>query len=249
MKRHIVLLAFAILSVTVILQFGACHREPVYIGDLLPDPNGNGGGGGGGTVTEQPCSPDSVYFEQQLLPILQSNCAVPGCHDAATQEEGIDYETFASTRNTGKINLGSPASSKMYKVLIDNDPDDRMPPAPRPALSNDQIALVLKWIQQGAQNLHCDSGCDTTNVTFNAVVSPLIATNCKGCHGATNPGGNIKLTNYAEIKAQVDNGKLWGSIIHQNGLKPMPYPIGRDKIPQCQQDQIRIWIAEGAQNN
>jgi hypothetical protein len=38
----------------------------------------------------------------------------------------------------------------LYKVLNDNDPEDRMPPAPMAALPTSQRALILKWIQQGA---------------------------------------------------------------------------------------------------
>lgn len=228
-----------------LLAPSACKREPVYYGDLYiaPDDGGNNGG------VQHPCSPDSVYFEQQVLPILRSNCAMSDCHDAASHEDGVILESYASVRNTGGIKLNNPANSDLYKALIDNDPDDRMPPAPRSPLTADQRALVLKWIQQGAQDLHCDAACDTTNVTFSGVIKPLITTKCVGCHSASNPGGGIKLTSYTEIKTQVNNQKLWGAINHLPGYKPMPYPAGGPKMPQCELDQIRIWIQAGALDN
>lgn len=247
MKNTLIIVVLVLISATALLNYTACKREPVYYGDLYTAPIDTTGGGG--NTIEHPCSPDSVYFTQQVLPMLQSNCAMSGCHDAASHEDGVILDSYANVRNTGGIKLNSPTSSELYKVLIDTDPDDRMPPAPRPALSADQKALVLKWIQQGAQNLTCDAACDTTNVTFSAVIKPLITNKCTGCHSVSNPGGGIKLTNYTEIKAQVTNQKLWGTVTHANGYKPMPYPAGSAKLPQCEQDQIRIWITAGAPDN
>ena len=244
--RYRKFLVLTILIVITILAIeSACKREPVYFGDLITDPIDTTGGGGGSVIVH-PCSPDSVYFEQQLLPLLQSKCAIPGCHDAASHEEGIIYDSYLNTKNTGKISTSNPSSSKMYRAIIDTDPGDRMPPAPYDPLTADQKALVLKWMQQGAQNLHCDAECDTTNVTFAGSVKPLIATKCEGCHSVSSPGGGIKLTTYAEIKAQVTNQKLSGSVNHLSGYKPMPYPAGSAKLPQCDLDIIRIWIQQGA---
>ena len=247
MKNTLIITVLLLISATALLNYTACKREPVYYGDLYSTPIDTTGGGV--TPVDHPCSPDSVYFTQQVLPMLQSNCAMSGCHDAASHKEGVIMDSYTNVRNTSGISLNNPSNSKLYKSLIDTDPEDRMPPAPRPALTAAQKALVLKWIQQGAQNLTCDSACDTTNVTFNAVIKPLMTNKCTGCHSVSNPGGGIKLTNYAEVKAQVTNQKLWGSITHSYGYKPMPYPAGSPKLPQCEQDQIRIWIAAGSPDN
>ncbi len=109
--------------------------------------------------------------------------------------------------------------------------------------------MILKWIQQGAQSLTCESSCDTTNVTYSGSVKSLLDLKCVGCHGNNNPGGGIKLTNHAEVKAQADNGKLLGSINHSYGFKPMPYPAGSNQLPQCEIDVIRIWMEAGTPNN
>jgi uncharacterized membrane protein len=229
-----------------LLQQWSCKREPVYFGTLDPNPVDTTQNGGGNL---QPCSPDSVYFEQQLLPVLQSNCAQSGCHDAASAEEGVVLESYTTVRATGGINLSNPSKSKIYKVLFETDPDELMPPPPAIPLTAAQKALLLTWIQQGAQNLHCDGGCDTTNVRFSTVIQPLINTRCTGCHSTASPQGNISLSTYADIKAQADNQKLWGSVNHLAGFKPMPYPAGNSKMPDCQITQIRIWLDAGAPNN
>jgi hypothetical protein len=244
-KFRLTLLASLVLASLV--YHTACKREPVYIGDTDPvDPTGNNGNNNGNPAAH-PCDPDSVYYAQQIQPILSSNCAVSGCHDAKSREEGVILDTYLNTRNTGKINLSNPSGSKFYQVLNKTDPKDRMPPAPRLALPADQRALLLKWIQQGAKNLSCDAACDTLNVKFSTSVMPLIDQKCKGCHSGSSPSGGIALTNYAQVKATVGNGSLVGSITHKAGYKPMPE--GSAKMPFCDIRKIQIWVAKGALND
>ncbi|HOY06238.1 MAG TPA: hypothetical protein PLO67_12600 [Saprospiraceae bacterium] len=242
-----------LLFIALLAYTSACKREPVYIGYIDPNPIDTTGGPGDTTIitppppVTHPCDPDSVYFTQQILPILTSNCAMSGCHNAASHEEGVILDNYTNTRNTGKINLGSPSNSKLYRVL--NQTNERMPPAPMAALPLDQRALILKWIQQGALNLTCDADCDTTNVTFTTSVMPIITLKCKGCHSGTNPSGNIALTNYTQVKATVTSGTLMGSILHQAGYVAMPQPIGSAQLPDCDISKLQIWIAAGAPNN
>jgi hypothetical protein len=171
-----------------------------------------------------------------------------GCHNAQSHEDGVILDNYTNTRNTGKINLGSPSNSKLYRVLNQTG-GDRMPPSPATALPAAQRALILKWIQQGALNLTCDADCDTTNVTFAASVMPIITLKCKGCHGSINPSGNISLTNYTQVKATVTSGTLMGSILHQTGYVAMPQPVGSAQLPDCDIRKLQIWIAAGALDN
>ena len=233
------LLRTGVFSVLLLLFIIACKHEP------LVDPGNGNGNNNSGT----PCDPDSVYFSQQVQPILSSNCAMLGCHDAITHEEGIILDNYTNTINTGKIKVNDPTDSEIYEVLIDSDPDDRMPPAPRQALTTEQQQIILKWIQQGAQNLSCETGCDTSNVTFSAHIMPIVQLKCKGCHSGSSPLGGISLTNYAQVKNIASNGKLIGSITHQSGFKPMPYPAGSSKLPDCDIAKFKIWISQGALDN
>lgn len=222
----------------------SCKREPVYFGEL-PDPKDSTSNP---TITH-PCSPDSVYFEQQILPVLRSNCAMSGCHDALTAEDGVILDSYTTVKNTGGIKINDPTDSKLYEAITETDLDDRMPPIPQAPLSSEQKALILKWIQQGAQNLQCDAACDTSNVRYSTVIQPLLNTKCVGCHSGSSASAGISLVNYDEVVTLVNNQKLWGTINHSLGYKPMPYPAGGAKLPQCELDQIRIWIQAGAPNN
>ena len=62
----------------------------------IPTTSGTNTSTGTGTSTTQPstpvvvtCSPDTVYFSQTILPLITSNCAMSGCHDAISHKEGV----------------------------------------------------------------------------------------------------------------------------------------------------------------
>lgn len=247
MKKIIVPMASALAFAVLALLPNACKHEPILPTDGGGDPIDTTGNNPTDSLdlTGWPCSPDTVYFAQQVLPILNSQCAIAGCHDAATHEDGINYSNYATTISTGKVKAGDPANSKLYKSLIDTDPDDRMP-LDRPALSQAQKDLIFKWIQQGAKDTWCNESygsCDTTGVTYANFIQPLMANKCQGCHTGTAAGGNIKITNYAETKAIGQNGTLYGSVAHLTGYSAMPK--NGAKFTQCQIDKINAWVKSG----
>lgn len=93
------------------------------------------------------------------------------------------------------------------------------------------------------------SPCDTANVTFAAVVNPILANNCQSCHNSGIASGNVRLDSYAEIKKYVDNGKLLSAIKQEGTLaKAMPPPPSAP-LGDCQINQIEVWINNGAPNN
>lgn len=202
------------------------------------------------TVTGIPCDPDVIYFEKDILPILISNCAFSGCHDAASAEDGVILIDYVNTIMTADVEPFNLDDSEIYEVLVDSDLDERMPPVPTAPLPADQIQLIAKWILQGGENRMCDemaTGCDTTNVSFSTFVKPLLDMHCLGCHSGSSPSGGILLTDYSNILTVVQNGSLLGSIQHENGFTAMP--IGNDQLPQCDIDKIKSWIDAGALDN
>jgi hypothetical protein len=188
--------------------------------------------------------PDGICFEEDILPIIVSNCAKSGCHDAVTQEEDLNLTSYNGIMEI--VKPGDPGDSKLIKVVKKTD-EERMPPPPDPALTSDQIALIEQWIAEGADPVGiCGGGCDTTNVTYAGSIEPIINNHCKGCHSGGAPAGNIALTTYTEVKKQADNGNLWGSVNWESGYSPMPKDAAR--LSDCNLDLIRIWIGQGAPN-
>lgn len=196
-------------------------------------------------VTSGTCSADTVYFANSILPLISSGCAMSGCHDAITHEEGLVLNSYSGIMKI--VLAGNAASSKLYKVITTSDPGDVMPPPPHARFSATEIALIQKWINQGAKNNQCNADCDTALYTFSGVVMPLITTYCKGCHNPASLGGGIDLSTYNAIKLVADNGKLMGSIKHAAGFVAMPQ--GGNKLQDCQVRQIEKWIASGTNNN
>jgi hypothetical protein len=91
------------------------------------------------------------------------------------------------------------------------------------------------------------SGCDTTNVTYGATISQIMANNCNGCHSGSSANANVRTDNYTDLKIIADNGKLWGVVSHASGYSPMPKD--RPKLSDCVLSRIKIWIDGGALDN
>ena len=238
MKRNI----FYIIMVLVIVV-GSCKHEPLE--QPLTNSPAGGNGDGGGSTDSSTCDPDSVYFEQQILPLLVSSCAIPGCHDPGTAEDGVILNSFTNIVSTADVDPFDPNGSDLYEVITEDDPDKFMPPPGEyPPLSADEVELIRNWILQGAQNLSCESSCDTTNVTFSMKIEPIIGAKCQGCHSGGEPQGGISLTNYAEVRNVALFGSMLDAVQHTGDATPMPY--NSNQLPPCEVDLIRMWIDDGA---
>jgi hypothetical protein len=204
------------------------------------------------TPVGNPCDPDKVYFEAQVLPLLRGNCAIPGCHDAITHQNDVILDSYANVMATADVEPFDLQGSKLFKVLIEIDGDKRMPKAPQPPLPPDQVNLIGKWILQGAQNLHCDTidtnPCDLSNVSYSQFVKPTIQTNCQGCHSGQSASAGLNLTDYNVVKTVALNGRLHGAIAWLPGFKKMPFN-SPNQLPACTIDKIKAWIDQGAPNN
>jgi mono/diheme cytochrome c family protein len=239
MKIAKILFLSIILSV---LYFSSCQHEPLIDDNpIIDNPIDTTG-----TNSGVPCDPDSVYFVNQIFPLLKSNCAIEGCHGNGSMEDDVELSTYSSIINTADVEAFNANKSDLYKAITETDLEDRMPPLPANGLSQEQIDLIAKWINQGALNNGCDD-CDSTNTTFALFVSPFIKNSCQGCHSGPTPSGDISLTNYDQIKTQALNGNLMGTIRHEAGYVAMPYNQG--KLDDCKIDQILSWIEDGALNN
>jgi hypothetical protein len=229
-------LLFACLAVSI----AACKHEPMIIPIepvVVPPP----------PPPADPCDPDSVYFQQTILPLIVSSCAITGCHDAVTHEEDMTLTTYANIMASGIVQPGSPGNSSIMEVITTSDPENIMPQPPNEPLTQGQIDAISTWIAQGAQNNACDGACDTTFVTFSGTIVPLLTLKCMGCHSGGSPSGGLDFTTYGGVFTVAMDGRLLGSVSHDVGYTAMP-PAG-GMLPPCEIDEIRIWIEGGAPNN
>lgn len=249
-------LAGILLTGLVMLMLPACEHEPVLPVDPDPmDTTGNPIDTMGMDTMDMdtigdPCDPDVVYFEKDILPILRSNCAKSGCHDAITHEKDIILDSYQNVMASDVVRAFDLNSSDLYEVITETDPDKRMPRPPNERLTAEQITVIAKWILQGAKELTCDVNagvCDTTNVTYSGFVAPLLSNTCVGCHSGPAPSGGISLNTHAGVQAVAQNGRLLGAITWAAGYQQMPR--GSSKLAPCTIDKIKAWIHDGAPNN
>lgn len=206
----------------------------------------------GDTVLGTPCDTNVVYFAKDVLPILVSNCAKSGCHDVQSHKEGVILTDFSRVLATGSVRAFDSSKSKMYKSITTTSGENRMPPSPAQRLTASEIALIAKWIQQGAKDLTCDDAvatCDTVGVSYASYIAPVMTKYCVGCHSApgTAPSGNLSLNSYNAVRAVALNGKLVGAISWTAGYQQMPQ--GLSKLTDCRINKIKAWVNDGAPNN
>ena len=77
-----------------------------------------------------------VSLETDIMPIISTNCAVSGCH----------ADTRSPNLNTSEQIIGSAERIQARTSA------GTMPPAGRPDLTDDEIALISCWVEDGAQN-------------------------------------------------------------------------------------------------
>lgn len=102
----------------------------------------------------------AVDFNADIRPILSSRCLT--CHgpDEAERAAGLRLDTEAGSREDlggyAAVVPGDPDASELMLRLTSDDETMRMPPADKgPPLSDDEISLVRRWIEQGASyDLH-----------------------------------------------------------------------------------------------
>ena len=103
--------------------------------------------------------PEKIDFNFHVKPILSDRCFA--CHgpDANTREGNLRLDTeegaFAALDSLGQqhaIVPGDLKNSSMFQRITSNDPDLMMPPPnSNLTLTDQEIALIAKWIEQGAE--------------------------------------------------------------------------------------------------
>jgi len=121
--RHIVCL-----FIIAVCVFTSCEKKYVEAPEPIPD----------------------VSFNDDILPILVSNCV--SCHDFGTVFPGLILSTEMAYDqllfdgvNAPYVNTNDPEASSLYFRLNLDMPQFGL-------LSNSKIAMILKWIEDGAKN-------------------------------------------------------------------------------------------------
>ncbi len=94
----------------------------------------------------------AVDFQNDVAPVLMKYCA--GCHNTQDREGEFSLRTYdellAGSANGLVIVAGEGAASRLIQVLRP-DAEPAMPPEGEPRPTDEQIALLRRWIDEGAQ--------------------------------------------------------------------------------------------------
>lgn len=101
--------------------------------------------------------PDKIEFNRDVRPILSDNCYF--CHgpDKNHRKKNLRFDTkegfFTPIEGDIPVVPGHPDKSEMFRrVALPADDDDHMPPAKSgKSLSPQEVEILKKWINQGAQ--------------------------------------------------------------------------------------------------
>ena len=102
--------------------------------------------------TTSPASQSQHDYQKSVLPILQAHCA--RCHGEKEQGEltVLSRERLLAGGESGEpaIVPGSPDKSYLFQLISADADDYRMPPK-GDGLSKDEIAIIKRWIKDGAK--------------------------------------------------------------------------------------------------
>ncbi len=93
-----------------------------------------------------------VDFQRDVFPVLQKHCVA--CHTADEAQGGLVMETFAELMKGGdsgpSLTPGVAASSRLF-LMASGKMEPVMPPDDAPRPSEDELARIAAWIEQGAE--------------------------------------------------------------------------------------------------
>ncbi|SFI54784.1 DUF1549 domain-containing protein [Planctomicrobium piriforme] len=98
--------------------------------------------------------PAAVSYDREIRPIFQAHCQ--GCHQPAKPSGGYVMTSFSRLMQSGEsrdaaVVPGKPDASALLMQIVPVDGKAAMP-KDKPALSAAEIALIRKWIEQGAKD-------------------------------------------------------------------------------------------------
>ncbi len=100
--------------------------------------------------------PEVVKFNRDVRPILSSKCF--HCHGPSEKSRkaklrlDVEESAFADRNGVKAVVAGNLQDSELWHRIVHKDPDERMPPPEsKKDLSQDEVKILEKWIEQGAK--------------------------------------------------------------------------------------------------
>jgi hypothetical protein len=111
------------------------------------------------------------------------------------------------------------------------------------------MVIISSCYYDNEEELYPSVSCETTGMSLQTDIEPILERNCYRCHSVVNSpaNGNIILEGHNELIKYVNSGELLGAIKRESGFSPMPKDAS--KLSNCDIAKIENWVLEGALDN
>lgn len=205
-----------------------------------------------------------VDFQRDVRPVLAEACYA--CHGPAEStrqaELRLDTGDFIGTL----VLPGNADGSPLFERLTRGESIGRMPPqSSGRSLTDDQIGLVRRWINEGAHwggeiAAENDTAVAARLVDFGREVRPILAENCFACHGPDEQGRQAGLRLDVRDGAFSNRGTFGGPaivagdaessvLIHRVAADDpgRRMPRGGEALSASEVETLSLWIDQGAE--
>ena len=117
-------------------------------------------------ISGEATEPTDVDFNRDIRPLLSDRCYP--CHgpDAESRQADLRLDLKQAAQQRVLV-AGDPQSSELYRRISAPDPDERMPPVDsKLVLSADEIQLIRRWIEKGANGARIGLSSRPRNVAL-----------------------------------------------------------------------------------
>ncbi len=197
---------------------------------------------------------ETPQFDRDIAPIFEKSCAA--CHISASMGN-LRLDSAAAVLRGGAsgpaIQAGHSADSLLVKRLMGVG-GVRMPMNGQP-LTNDQITLIERWIDQtDFKTITAETSTGTSSALFAKEVRPILAARCYSCHGPDVQQNGLRLDSLAAVLKGSDFGPV--VLPHQSTKSRLVRRLMAQERPQMpyggpalSNDEISViakWIDQGA---
>ena len=207
-------------------------------------------------ATQEDPAPD---FETHIAPLFEAHCL--SCHGASTPQGDLELTTRESTLKGGKSGPALVPGSPLESLLLEKLNSGAMPLG-GDRLSDDQIDLVRRWIEDGTRAAEADGEtpvvATTEVVAGHETVTTILNVKCLLCHGRRNQEGGLDMQSRASLlKGGVSGpavvpGKPDESLLIQR-IENSDMPPVKDQarlsvraVTSSELERLRAWISAGA---
>ena len=224
--------------------------------------------------TPQSAASEAEFFKNQILPIFAARCQ--SCHNHTLKLSGLSLES-ATGFNTGGIHgpvvvPGNPQQSRLYRRVARLEKP--FMPMEQDALPDAEVALLKRWIEQGAvwptgigssapsaTEVPADLAALSANARlFREKIHPILSTRCGSCHNDERKYSGFTLETRSGflsggwhgpvvVSGKPDQSRLYRRVARlEKTYMPMGISGGPgEPLPAAELALIKEWIEGGAE--